>query len=66
MTQDEMAKFINMQLTEGGSWNIESQAASGTGDTQACYSSGTQLLYVMQPDETVVSNISKKIKEVVK
>lgn len=66
MTQDEMAKFINMQLTEGGSWNIESQAASGTGDTQACYSSGTQLLYVMQPDETVVSNISKKIKEVLK
>ena len=66
MTQDEMAKFINMQLTEGGSWNIESQAASGTGDTQACYSSGSQLLYVMWPDETVVSDVSKKIKEVMK
>ena len=66
MTQDEMAKFINMQLTEGGSWNIESQAASGTGDTQACYSSGSQLLYVMWPDENVVSDVSKKIKEVMK
>ena len=66
MTQDEMAKFINMQLTEGGSWNIESQAAYGTGDTQACYSSGSQLLYVMWPDETVVSDVSKKIKEVMK
>lgn len=66
MTQDEMAKFINMQLTEGGSWNIESQAASGTGDTQACYSSGSQLLYVMWPDEIVVSDVSKKIKEVMK
>ena len=47
MTSDEMAKFINMQLNDGASWSIESQAASGTGDTQACYSSGSQLLYVM-------------------
>ena len=43
MTSDEMAKFINMQLNNGGSWNIESQAASGMGDAQACYSSGMQL-----------------------
>lgn len=66
MTRDEMTKFINKQLTEGESWNIESQAASGTGDTQACYSSGSQLLYVMWPDEIVVSDVSKKIKKVMK
>ena len=37
MTSDEMAKFINMQLSEGASWQIESTAAVGTGDTQAAF-----------------------------
>ena len=64
MTSEEMAKFINMQLNDGASWNIESQAASGKGDTQACYSSGSQLLYVMWPDEAVVANISDKMQKV--
>ena len=64
MTSNEMAKFINMQLNDGASWNIESQAASGKGDTQACYSSGPQLLYVMWPDEAVVANISDKMQKV--
>lgn len=61
MTQDEMAKFIKMQLNDGASWTIESQAASGTGDTQVCYSSGDQPLYVMWPDEAVVQSISAKM-----
>lgn len=64
MTQDEIAKFINMQLNDGGSWSVESQAASGTGDTQACYSSGSQPLYVMWPDENVVTEVSNKINAV--
>lgn len=64
MTQEEMAKFIKMQLNDGASWTIESQAASGTGDTQACYSSGDQLLYVMWPDEAVVQGISAKMNEI--
>ena len=64
MTQSEMAKFIKMQLDDGASWSIESQAATGTGDTQACYSSGDQPLYVMWPDETVVQSISEKMQDV--
>ena len=64
MTQEEMAKFIKMQLNDGASWNIESVAASGTGDTQACYSSGNQPLYVMWPDEAVVQSISAKMNEI--
>lgn len=66
MTQEEMSKFINMQLSDGASWNIESQAATGRGDTQSCYSSGSQLLYVMWPDESSVINVSKKINELMK
>ena len=64
MTQEEMAKFIKMQLNDGASWTIESQAASGNGDTQACYSSGDQPLYVMWPDEAVVQGISAKMNEI--
>ena len=64
MAQEEMAKFIKMQLNDGASWNIESAAATGTGDTQACYSSGDQPLYVMWPDEAVVQSISAKMNEI--
>ena len=64
MTRTEMAQFINKQLAEGGSWTIESLAATGTGDNQACYSSGSQLLYVMWPDETAVSKISARMQQV--
>ena len=64
MTQEEMAKFIKMQLNDGASWTIESQAASGNGDTQACYSSGDQPLYVMWPDEAAVQSISAKMNEI--
>lgn len=64
MTQEEMAKFIKMQLNDGASWTIESQAASGNGDIQACYSSGDQPLYVMWPDEAVVQSISAKMNEI--
>lgn len=64
MTQEEMAKFIKMQLNDGASWTIESAAASGTGDTQACYSSGDQPLYVMWPDKAVVQSISARMNEI--
>ena len=64
MTQEEMAKFIKMQLNDGASWTIESQSATGNGDTQACYSSGAQPLYVMWPDEAVVQSISAKMNEI--
>lgn len=64
MTQEEMAKFIKMQLNDGASWTIESQSATGNGDTQACYSSGDQPLYVMWPDEAVVQSISAKMNEI--
>ena len=64
MTHDEMAQLINMQLSEGGSWEVESQAASGKGDNQSCFSSGSQQLYVMWPDEAVVGELSRKMKQV--
>lgn len=64
MTQDEMAKFINMQLSAPASWSIESIAAAGKGDNQPCFSSGSQLLYVMWPDDAIVGDVSRRIKKV--
>ena len=63
MTSEEMLKFIQMQLDDPSSWNVESQAVSGKGDSQSCYSSGSQLLYVMWPDETAVQNAADQIKK---
>lgn len=60
MTKDEMAELSRMQLDEASSWNIVSVNAVGTGDTQVCFSSGKQRLYVMQPDMTSIAEIRKK------
>ena len=64
MTQDEMAEFISMQLESGAGWAIESVAATGTGDNLACYSSGSQPLYVMIPDENSVASIKSKMLDI--
>lgn len=64
MTDKEMAKFINMQLSDNATWSIESVAASGSGDMLPCYSSGSQSLYVMHPDLVVVEEISNKMQKV--
>lgn len=65
MGSDQISSLINWQLENGGSWTIESQAAIGAGDTQACFSSGTQPLYVMWPNENSVNGISEKIKTLI-
>lgn len=64
MGTDQMSRLISRQLSDGSSWTIESQAAIGAGDTQACFSSGSQPLYVMWPNENSVNTISQKIKDI--
>jgi len=64
MTRDEMTKFINMQLSDPAVWDIESQAADGKGSSASCYSSGSQKLYVMIPNDAVVAECSRKMHEV--
>lgn len=63
MTSDEISKFINNQIADPSAWNVESQAVTGNGDSQNCFSSGNQLLYVMWPDDAIVKNASAKIKQ---
>ena len=64
MSQEEMAKFINLQLSDSSAWSIESAAATGTGDNQTCFSSGDEILYVMNPNEESIQGISQKMAQI--
>ena len=64
MSQDQIRQLIKTQLDENASWKIKSMAATGVGDNQACFSSGSQLLYVMQPDLTSIQEIKDAINAV--
>ena len=65
MGSDKMKQLINMQLSDGASWEINSQSATGNGDYNSCYSSGSQQLYVMYPDEAVVNECAAWINGVI-
>lgn len=60
----QISDLVQMQLSGGGSWEIMTTQAIGNGDSQICYSSGEQKLYVMWPDETSVKSISDKIRKI--
>ena len=64
MGNDQIKKLINMQLQDNSKWNIESQAVTGFGDMNSCYSSGSQMLYVMNPDMDSVAGAKVKMEEV--
>ncbi len=61
MSQDQIQELIKDQLATGAGWNIKSMAASGTGDTQYCYSYTGMPLYVTQPDQMSVDEIKAAI-----
>lgn len=65
MPSDKISELIQMQLDDGANWEIVSVNATGLGDNQACYSSGSQILYVMQPDNTSVDDIKRKMQAVI-
>jgi len=64
MGQSQIQSLVKMQLSEGGSWNIISMAAEGTGDKQYCYSYSDSALYVTLPDAASVAEISAAIDSV--
>lgn len=64
MSQEQIQELVKMQLSEGGSWNIYSVAAEGTGSREVCYSGGSTPLSVIWPDETSVSGIAQLVDQV--
>lgn len=61
MPQEDIQALIKSQLSNPGSWNIKSMAATGTGDSQYCYSYSGAKLYVMQPNSGSVDKIKNAI-----
>ena len=63
VSKDEISSLVRRQLQEGTKWDIVSQAATGTGDSQPTFSMGSIKLYVMWPDEDVIESLSGKMKD---
>lgn len=63
ISYEEIARLLQQQLTEGGSWNIVSYSADGTGDKQVPYSM-SQPAYVMIPDYNTVDTAKEMIRQV--
>ena len=60
--QDEINSLVG-QL-DMSSWTITNNSLTGTGANNTTYSMGSQLLYVMVPDSTSVTEATQKIEEV--
>lgn len=63
VSRDEISSLVRRQLQEGAKWDIVSQAATGTGDSQPTFSMGSIKLYVMWPNEDVIESLSGKMKD---
>lgn len=63
ISYEEIARLLQQQLNNGGSWNIVSYSVDGTGDTQKPYSM-SQNAYVMIPDESTVQKAQQMMKRV--
>ena len=63
ISYEEIARLLQQQLNNGGSWNIVSYSVDGTGDTQKPYSM-SQNAYVMIPDESTVQKAQQMMKRI--
>ena len=54
MSSAEISSLVKMQLSNGGSWDIESYEVTGYGDYRATYSYGSAALDVVVLDEAMV------------
>ena len=64
INQDEISSLVKGQLNDVSSWKITNNSLTGTGANYSTYSMGSQLLYVMVPDSTSVTEATQKIEEV--
>lgn len=64
VSYDRIASLVREQLADGGSWNIVSYSADGTGDTQQPYSMSMNA-YVMIPNQTTVDKAKMLMQQVV-
>ena len=58
MNSDDIKSLVNMQLDEGGSWDMFNVQVTGEGHkTRKTYSMSGQLVYTMPADKDKLNNI---------
>lgn len=62
MSQDEISSLVQMQLSDGTGWNIQSIAVSGEGSMGPCFSMPTDNVWRMIPNDDDVANASTQLK----
>ena len=66
LSYDEITGFAKNQMNTMKSWDVEEFSVNGAGSMQPTYSMGSQLLYVMIPDQNTVNEAIAKIQETLK
>ncbi len=66
MSQSEITSLVKKQLNDMSSWSIENISLDGSGSHNVTYTYGNQLLYVMNPDVSSVTNAKNQINEIIK
>ena len=66
LSSRKIKSLVKMQLNDMATWTITSVSLNGFDSHEATYSGGSQVLYVMEPDESTVAETSDLIKEVIK
>ncbi len=65
LSASQISSLVRMQLNEGGAWNVQQYAVTGTGDSAQCYSlSAGTYAYVMRPNVTSVEKAKELIQKV--
>lgn len=59
--QKDISVLVKKQLEDMKSWSITTSSLTGSGASKSTYSAGSQLLYVMIPDEKSVEEAKNKI-----
>jgi LCP family protein required for cell wall assembly len=61
-SSSEVSSLIRQQINSAGAWTTESISVDGSGAKAPTYSMGSQLLYVMEPNQATVDNAVAAIK----
>ena len=64
ITESEINKIVQDQLSNMSSWNIDNNALVGSGSSGPTYSLGNVNSYIMLPDSSSVAEAKEKINEV--
>lgn len=64
ISNTEISSLVKGQISNMAGWNIKTTSLDGTGASMGTYTYGSQKLYVMIPNELIVTNAKDMIKNV--